>query len=96
MTFLSKLQKSSISDNKTNRDDIAIEMSEIIFSSFISYMQSVQEVSQKAGQHFASKRWSMNEINASERLNLHQLKVLEVVPQIQDLLNQVILSLIHI
>ena len=65
-------------------------MSEIIFSSFISYMQSVQEVSQKAGQHFALKQWSMNEINASERLNLHQLKGLEVVPRIQDLLDQVI------
>ena len=64
-------------------------MSEIIFSSFISYMQSVQEISQKAGEHFASKKWSMNEVNASERLGLHQIKVLEVVSQMQDLLDQV-------
>ena len=66
-----------------------MEMSEIIFSSFLSYMQSVQEISQKAGQHFASKQWSMNEVNASERLGLHQIKVSEVVPQIQNLLDQV-------
>ncbi len=64
-------------------------MSEIIFSSFISYMESVQEISQKAGEHFALKHWSMNEVNASERLGLHQIRVLEVVSQIQDLLDPV-------
>ena len=89
MTFISKLKKTSLANTPANRNDIAMEMSEIIFSSFISYMQSVQEISQKAGQHFASKQWSMNEVNASERLSLHQIKVLEVVSQIQNLLDQV-------
>ena len=89
MTFLSKLKNTSVAVSSKNATSVASEMSEIIFSSFISYMDSVQEISQKAGEHFALKHWSMNEVNASERLGLHQIRVLEVVSQIQDLLDPV-------
>ena len=68
MSFFSKLKNSSLAVNPKNENIVALEMSEIIFFSFISYMESVQEISQKAGEHFASKQWSMNEVNASERL----------------------------
>ena len=90
MTFFSKLKNKSLSVDVKHEKDVALQISEIIFSSFISYMQSVQEISKKAGYHFASKEWAQNEINASERLKLHNIRVLEVVSKVQVSLDQVI------
>ena len=90
MTFFSKLKNKSLSVDVKHEKDVALQISEIIFSSFISYMQSVQEITKKAGDHFASKEWAQNEINASERLKLHNIRVLEVVSKVQVSLDQVI------
>tara|TARA_Y100000590_G_scaffold244227_1_gene274501 strand:- start:5759 stop:7561 length:1803 start_codon:yes stop_codon:yes gene_type:complete len=90
LTFFSKLKNKSLSIDVKHEKDVALQISEIIFSSFISYMQSVQEISKKAGYHFASKEWAQNEINASERLKLHNIRVLEVVSKVQVSLDQVI------
>ena len=53
-------------------------------------MQSVQQISEKDGEHFASKEWALNEINASERLQLHNIKVLEAVAEVNNSLDEVI------
>ena len=90
MTFFSKLKNNSLSVSVKPEKNVALQISETIFSSFISYMQSVQQISEKAGEHFASKEWALNEINASERLQLHNIKVLEAVAEVNNSLDEVI------
>ncbi len=61
-------------------------IADTIHAGFVDYITGFRLISRRAGSHFTRREWSLQEADAVERLNLHNVRVWETVRTVMDLL----------
>ena len=69
--------------------ETARRIADTIHAGFIDYVAGFNLISRRARSHFEKREWSLKEADATERLNLHNERVLETVALVKDLLGDV-------
>ena len=69
--------------------ETARRIADTIHAGFIDYVAGFNLISRRARSHFEKREWSLQEADATERLNLHNERVLETVALVKDLLGDV-------
>ena len=73
-------------DNLENFDQIAAGVADAIHDGYVKYITSFQEITRRAGNHFANQEWSSQDQEAVQRLGLHTQEVNATVASVKDCL----------
>ena len=76
-------------DNLENFDQIATGVADAIHDGYVKYITSFQEITRRAGNHFANQEWSSQDQEAVQRLGLHTQEVNATVASVKETLKSV-------
>ncbi len=67
-------------------DQIAVGIADTIHDGYVKYITSFQEITRRAGKHFAHQEWSNQDQEAVQRLGIHTKEVNTTVSSIEETL----------